>query len=109
MAQKVSVTYVDDMTGQEIADGKGGPVHFALEGVEYVIDLSDKSADKFRGLFQDYIAKASKVGRKTGTRGSRTQVGPSAKEVRAWARAHGLDVPARGRIPESVRQAFDAR
>ena len=25
MAQKTTVTYVDDMTGEDIKDGKGGP------------------------------------------------------------------------------------
>jgi hypothetical protein len=52
MAQSTHVVYYDDMTGEQIKEGKGGPVTFALDGVEYVIDLSDKSANKFRGLFR---------------------------------------------------------
>ena len=31
----------------------------------------------------------------------------SAKEIRAWAAANGIDCPARGKVPASVRQAFD--
>jgi hypothetical protein len=107
MAQKTTVTYVDDITGEDIKDGKGGPVSFALDGTEYVIDLTDKSADKFRALFQDYIAVASKVGRKTGTRGSKTSTGPSAREVRDWARSNGWEVPDRGRIPKDIQAAFN--
>ena len=34
--------------------------------------------------------------------------GPSAKEVREWARANGHEVPDRGRIPADVREAYDS-
>ena len=35
-----------------------------------------------------------------------TEATPAA--IRAWAHAHGIDVPDRGRIPLAVRQAFDS-
>lgn len=37
--------------------------------------------------------------------------GPEAtpKQIRAWALARGLDVPAKGRIPKTVREAFERR
>lgn len=63
MAQKVLIQLVSDMTGEAIADGKGETVTFALDGTSYELDLTSKEADKFRGLFQDYIAVARKVGR----------------------------------------------
>ena len=31
---------------------------------------------------------------------------PDAARIRAWARAHGVPCPARGKIPASVREAF---
>jgi hypothetical protein len=108
MAQRVITQLVDDLTGEDIAEGKGETVSFALDGHQYLIDLTTKNADKFRGLFQDYIAAGSKVGRRTGARGGRSQAGPSAKELRDWARSQGLDVPDRGRIPASVREAFES-
>lgn len=108
MAQKVLVQLVSDLTGEEIADGKGETVTFALDGTTYEIDLTNKEADKFRGLFQDHIAVARKVGRKTGTAGKRTQAGPPAAEVREWAKQNGHEVPDRGRIPAEVREAYDA-
>lgn len=109
MAQKVNVTYVDDMDGTEIKDGKGGPVSFALDGTEYAVDLTDKNAKALRDALAPFVAVASKVGRKTGTRGSRTTSGPSAREIRDWARSNGHKVPDRGRIPAEVREAFNAR
>lgn len=32
---------------------------------------------------------------------------PSAKQIRAWARASGVDCPASGRVPQKVREAYD--
>ena len=34
--------------------------------------------------------------------------GPLAADVRAWARGAGVDCPANGRIPRTVREAYDA-
>ena len=33
--------------------------------------------------------------------------GPSPAEIRDWARRNGIDVPDRGRIPVSIRQAWE--
>ena len=107
MAQKVLVQLVSDLTGEAIADGKGETVTFALDGTTYEIDLTNKEADKFRGVFQDYIAVGRKVGRK-GASAKRSTSGPAAAEIRAWAQGQGMEVPERGRIPQSVREAYEA-
>lgn len=105
--KKLITQLIDDLDGKELADGKGETVTFALDGTNYEIDLSLKNADKLRGVLQDYIAAGRKTGRVTGNP-KRSQSGPSAKELRDWARSNGLDVPDRGRVPASVREAFDA-
>lgn len=33
---------------------------------------------------------------------------PTTREVRAWAKEQGIDVPARGRVPDSVFDAYQA-
>jgi hypothetical protein len=109
MAQKTIIQLVDDIDDMPLADGEGETVTFALDGTTYEIDLSLKNADRLRGALQDYIAAGRKVGRKTGTAGKRTQAGPAAAEIRDWARSTGHSVPDRGRIPQEVRDAFDAR
>lgn len=109
MAKRTQIILTDDMSGETIKDGKGGTITFGLDGVEYEIDLTDKNADKLRAALADYTAVATRIGRRTGTRGQRTQSGPSAREVRDWARSNGYQVPDRGRIPTEVRRAFDAR
>lgn len=39
---------------------------------------------------------------------SKDIAGPTAKEIRDWARASGVDCPASGRVPHKVREAHDA-
>jgi hypothetical protein len=109
VAQKVITQLVDDIDGKELKDGEGETVTFSLDGTTYELDLSRKNADKFRGVFQDYIAAGRKVtGSKTSGRGRKAPAsGPSAAEIRAWAKSNGYDVPDRGRIPSEVRDAFD--
>ena len=108
MAQKVITQLVDDLDGSVLADGAGETVRFSLDGAGYEIDVSKKNADKLRSALQPYVDAGRKVGRRTGTTGRRSQSGPSAKELRDWARSNGFKVPDRGRIPGTVREAFEA-
>ena len=108
MAQKTVVTLVDDISGEDIKEGKGETVRFALDGQAYEIDLTLKNADKLRGVILDYVASARKVGRATGKAGARTR-SSNAKEIRDWARSNGMDVPDRGRIPANVMEAWESR
>ena len=110
MAQKVQIILEDDLDGGEADE----TVSFALDGTSYEIDLNEANATKLREAMATYVGHARKV---TGTRGRRTGgttartaggSGPSAKEVREWARENGHDVPDRGRIPAEVREAYDA-
>ncbi len=108
MAQRVRVELVDDLDPSVDADET---VSFALDGKSYEIDLSRGNAAALRETLAVYVGAARKAGggrRTGGGRGSVTQLGPSAREVRDWARSNGHDVPDRGRIPEAVRQAYDA-
>lgn len=108
MAQKVQIILEDDLDGGEADE----TVSFALDGTSYEIDLNDANAQKLRDALATYVGHARKV---TGARGRRstsgratTGSGPSAKDVREWARENGHDVPDRGRIPAEVRDAYDA-
>ena len=109
MAQKIITQLVDDTNGEEIPAGQGETIAFALDDQAYTIDLTKKNAAAFRGLFQDYIAVAAKVGRKRG-RSARRASSPHSSEVRAWARENGWPkLGDRGRIPTDAQAAYDAR
>jgi len=67
------------------------------------------AARKLRDALAAYVAAArSTGGRRGGRKSSATNLGPSAREVRDWARSNGYKVPDRGRIQADVRSAFDA-
>jgi hypothetical protein len=57
MAQRVHIVLVDDING----DSADETVSFALDGVEYEIDLSDRNAAKLRDTLTMYIGSARKI------------------------------------------------
>ncbi|MEG3628398.1 histone-like nucleoid-structuring protein Lsr2 [Streptomyces poriticola] len=107
MAQKVQVLLVDDLDGGEADE----TVTFALDGKQYEIDLTTANADKLRGLLEPYL----KGGRRTGGRSSGRGKGRSASSsgsqdtaaIRAWAKENGFEVNDRGRVPASIREAYE--
>jgi len=112
MAKKTVVTLVDDLNG-EVATTT---VRFGLDSREYEIDLTDANARELRDAFARYTSAARKVS------GGRRTAAPAAKPakasepfngfdpaaVRAWAKANGMTVSARGRIKSEVLEAFRA-
>ncbi len=106
MAQKVHIVLEDDLDGSDATQ----TVTFALDGTSYEIDLNDKNASALRDALATYVGHARKVsGSRRGRRpSSSSSNGHSAKEIRDWARSNGHKVPERGRIPSTVREAFDA-
>jgi nucleoid-associated protein Lsr2 len=102
MAQKVTVEMTDDLDGSQ-ADTT---VSFAVDDTAYEIDLSKRNAAAMRRAFDRYIEHARKAGRSTRrTRGTRDRRHSS--DVRAWAKARGIQVSERGRIPASVVSQYE--
>jgi hypothetical protein len=110
MAQRVDVVLVDDIDGSDATE----TVSFALDGVDYEIDLSDQHAGELRNALSLYVGHGRRTGgrRKTGRRSSSASsgddTGASAADIRAWARENGWDVPERGRVSAEVREAYAA-
>ncbi|MET9425301.1 Lsr2 family protein [Streptomyces sp. NPDC006540] len=108
MAQRVVVTLSDDIDGGEATE----TVTFGLDGKSYEIDLNLSNAKKLRKALAPYMA----AGRKQTNSGKRdkpragayrhTAVEAAPAAVRAWAQSNKMDVPARGRIPKRVYEAF---
>ncbi len=116
MAQRVNVVLVDDIDGNDAVE----TVTFALDGVEYEIDLSEENANKLRESLGLYLGHGRRTGgrrrsgggqnesKSTRARGGSSSDGPSASEIREWARANGHEVPDRGRVSSEVREAYAA-
>jgi hypothetical protein len=101
MAQKIETLFIDDLDG----GAADGTVRFALDGIEYEIDLSAKHGDEMRDSLKDYIAHARKVGlsaRRPGSRGPRQPSPVDTAAIRAWARKNGYDIKERGRVPAEI-------
>jgi hypothetical protein len=109
MAQKVNIVLVDDLDGSEATES----VSFGLDGTSYEIDLNETNATQLRDALAPYVGHARKVGsaaRRNGRRSSAAAAsdGPSARDIRDWARENGYEVPDRGRVSAEVRSAYDA-
>ena len=113
MALITRVYQVDDIDGSE---DDVSTVQFHLDGVDYEIDLSAANDERLRGKLAKFldVAKPFKPARSRPARRTRTPAAApvSSREqtqaVREWARSNGFEVSARGRIPQNVRDAFDA-
>jgi hypothetical protein len=107
VAQKVQVLLVDDIDGGEADE----TVTFALDGKTYEIDLTTANADKLRGLLGPYVKGGRRTGgRAAGGRGkARAASGGSqdTAQIRAWAKENGYEVNDRGRVPASIREAYE--
>ena len=105
MVNEMSVVLVDDLDESEATE----TVAFSLDGQGYEIDLNDKNAAALREALAGYVGHARKVSN-TRARKARTTTasGPSARELRDWARSNGFEVSDRGRVPAEVRDAFEA-
>jgi hypothetical protein len=117
MAQRVNVVLVDDIDGSDAVE----TVTFALDGAEYEIDLSEANAAKLRESLGLYVGHGRRTGGRRRSSGGQSEQrssrsrssnnasdGPSASEIREWARANGHTVPDRGRVSSEVRKAYAA-
>jgi hypothetical protein len=109
MAQKIQTLFIDDLDGSDAE----GTVRFGLDGSEYEIDLNAKHAQQLRDALARYVGAARRAGggaRRPAARGGRraSASGLNTTEVREWARAQGIEVKDRGRVPAEVMVKFKA-
>ena len=108
MAQKKQTLFIDDIDGTEAE----GTVRFALDGAEYEIDLNAKHAAALRRALAKYIDVARRstgAARRPVRSGRRASAsGVNTTEVREWAKAQGIEVKDRGRVPAELVARFKA-
>ena len=108
MAQKIQTLFIDDLDGSE-ADGT---VRFGLDGTDYEIDLNAEHAQELRDALARYVSAARRAGggaRRPARSGRRAPAnGLNTTEVREWAKAQGIDVKDRGRVPAELVVKFQA-
>ena len=113
MARQVITTLIDDLDGKK-ADRT---VEFSLDGTAYTIDLSETNAGKLRKALDPFINAGTRVGRGGVGRARHVGVVSSGrtassrdenKAIRDWAVRNGHQISERGRIPQSVSDAYRA-
>ncbi|MDQ0823522.1 hypothetical protein QFZ79_001268 [Arthrobacter sp. V4I6] len=99
--QRVIIILEDDLDGSEGSE----TASFALDGVEYAIDLNEANAKELRGA----LSRFTRAARKTGGRAATSRPGaPTAREIRQWALSQGLQVNSRGRIQADIVEKYHA-
>ncbi len=108
MAQKIQTLFIDDLDGSE-ADGT---IRFGLDGTDYEIDLNTQHAQALREALAPYVTAARRAGggARRPARGVRKALAgePNTTEVREWAKAQGIEVKDRGRVPAELVVKFKA-
>jgi hypothetical protein len=106
MAKKTVEKFYSDLSGDEV-DTPSPTVTFTFDGVGYEVDLTEAERQAFADAVAPYIAVGRRAaGRAASSRTASRKSGVDAKAVREWAQEQGLDVPARGRVPASLIQAY---
>ena len=108
VAQKIQTLFIDDLDGSAAE----GTVRFALDGTEYEIDLNEEHAKELREALARYVGaarRANGAARQPARTGRRAPVGGlNTTEVREWAKAQGIEVKDRGRVPAELVVKFKA-
>ena len=108
MAQKIQTLFVDDLDGSAAE----GTVRFGLDGSEYEIDLNEEHARQLRDALARYVSvarRANGAARRPARAGRRTPAsGLNTTDVREWAKAQGIEVKDRGRVPAELVVRFKA-
>jgi len=108
VAQRVQTLFIDDLDGSAAE----GTVRFGLDGTEYEIDLNTEHAQQLRDTLAAYVRAGRRVsgGSRQPARGGRRGPAGGLKttEIREWAKAQGIEVKDRGRVPAELVIKFRA-
>jgi Lsr2 len=106
VAQKIQTLFIDDLDGSEAE----ATIRFALDGTEYEIDLNAEHAQALRDALARYVHAARRAGggARRPARGGRQAPagGVDSTKVREWAKAQGIEVKDRGRVPAELMVKF---
>ena len=94
---------VSDLSGEQGAE----TFTFEVDGVKYAIDLTGPEAETVRSQFAPLIEKSKRIGgRRPATKAGALPT--EASLIREWCEREGIEVPAKGRIPKSLREQYYA-
>ena len=104
VAMATKTLIVDDLDGSDDAS----TVSFSLGNMAYEIDLSRKNKAAMEKTLSKFTAAARRVGSGGRRKGSRSASRQQTGAIREWAKASGRKVSERGRISQTVIDAYNA-
>lgn len=108
MAKTTIIEITDDLDGSKNAE----EISFSFRGTDYAVDLGKKNLAALEKALNPYIEAASRVSKAPAARKRHSpktaNSGPGLTAIREWAKAAGIEVSDRGRIPKAVREQYDA-
>ena len=105
MATRTTITLEDDLDGGPADE----TLRFHLGAAEYEIDLNAKNARAFRRQLAPFVEHARQEGRAPRHRAARSaSARKDSAAIHEWAKAQGMQISERGRIPASVIEQFEA-
>jgi len=106
MVTRIRHDVLDDLTGESNATTRT----YSIDGQHYEIDLVDANWVELQECMAKFTAVSRRRGVKRAAAAERSTKGASAENarIREWARASGIEVPERGRIPQKIREAYAA-
>lgn len=103
MAVQTKIVLIDDVGGGVATEN----VSFGLDGSVYEIDLDGTRAAELRAILTPFVAAARQISPR-GRTVTRVTSDYDPHTLRAWAAAHQITLPARGRIPADVVARYRA-
>lgn len=104
--KNVIIQISDDLDGTPDAKTRT----FGFGGDQFEIDLSDKNYEVLESFLAPYIS----AGTKTSSARAQRAASPAKtsreemRKIRAWAKSTGMEVNDRGRVPQSIQDAYHA-
>lgn len=105
MTSKITVMPEDDLDGGPAYE----TVRFGIDSADYEIDLNKRHASAFRRKFAPFIEHTRKASKGQRHRPDRTAASRDRSGgIRAWAKAQGIAVSERRRIPASIVEQYSS-
>lgn len=98
MAQRIETIFIDDLDGSAAE----GTVLFGLDGTQYEIDLSPGHTSDLRNALAPYIGAARRAAAPRRAKPRLPAGSQNGTVIRTWAKARGIQVSDRGRIPAHI-------
>ncbi|WBT08647.1 Lsr2 family protein [Corynebacterium sp. SCR221107] len=105
MARREVTQIFDDLDNKPLDEAEVRVIRFAVNGTDYVLDVSEKNANRFYEVIGPYVEAARKVPSiRTHKGGAVAAYDP--KQVREWATRNGYAVARRGKISQEIIDAY---